>query len=294
MAGGRVIEVATLYPGPLAGRLLAGWGFEVIKIEPPGGDPMKSFSPLLYHLLNEGKTRVVVDLKSEEGRRILYEMVRGADAVITSFRPQAAERLGVSYSVLSAVNPSIIYVAITGYESSNAPGHDINFAAVAGHIRDSVPTPQSIDVATGLVAAFAVAASVALGRTGYFEVPMERVALLLNLLNFANIRDSGEPRLTGSHPFYNIYKCADGKVALGAVEPKFWERFCMLIGRPDLINRMLDPGAVAEVEKETSRIKCGELLNRAAELDIPLAPVLSLEEVAKRVDLDKLISAFLK
>ncbi|MGC8994762.1 MAG: CoA transferase, partial [Pyrobaculum sp.] len=77
-------------------------------------------------------------------------------------------------------------------------------------------------------------------------------------------------------------------------EPKFWERFCMLIGRPDLINRMLDPGAVAEVEKETSRIKCGELLNRAAELDIPLAPVLSLEEVAKRVDLDKLISAFLK
>jgi ferritin len=135
MAGGRVIELATLYPGPLAGRLLTGWGFEVVKVEPPGGDP---------------------------------------------------------------------------------------------------------------------------------------------------------------NPFYNIYRCADGKVALGAVEPKFWERFCVMIGRPDLISRMLDPGAVAEVENETSRIKCGELLNRAAELDVPLAPVLSLEEVAKRVDLDKLISAFLK
>ncbi|MGC9117642.1 MAG: CoA transferase [Thermoproteus sp.] len=290
MAKYRAVELAVLYPGPLAGRLLAEWGFDVVKVEPPGGDPMRAYSPTLYRLLNEGKELVVLDLKTEEGRRSLYDLVKGADAVLTSFRPAAAERLGASYEQLSKVNPSITYVAVTGYKSSNAPGHDINFAAVAGHLRDAPPIPQSVDVATGLMAAFAAAASIAAGRPGYFEISMERVAYLLNLLNFAQIADGRAPQLTGGYPYYNVYSCAGGRVALGAVEPKFWERFCDLLGRPDLKARMLDPTAVAEVEGETSRRSCAELLRRAEELDVPLSLVRPLEDALRSVDLGTLLS----
>ena len=278
-----MIELAQLYPGPLAGRLLASWGFEVIKVEPPGGDPMRTYIPSLYGLLNAGKTVVFLDLKTEEGRRGLEELVGGARAVLTSFRREAARRLGASYEKLKEVNPRLIYVAITSFADSDLPGHDINFAAAAGLLGDKPMIPQCVDVASGLMAAFMIAAAVAAGRSGYFEVPMESVAYLLNLLNFMQLKDRGETYLTGGYPFYNVYSCIGGRVALGAVEEKFWLRFCELIGREDLKEHALSPEAVAEVGRTTEGLRCSDLLERARQLDVPLSPVLDLRDAAARL-----------
>ncbi|MEL9991527.1 MAG: CaiB/BaiF CoA-transferase family protein [Thermoproteus sp.] len=291
----RVVELAQLYPGPLAGRLLAGWGFEVVKIEPPGGDPMRHYIPSLFEALNAGKYSVVLDLKREEDRKKLYRIVEGARAVISSFRRASAERLGVSYEALSSINPNLLYVAITSYKDSDLPGHDLNFAAVAGLLEGRPIVPQCVDVASGLMAAFAVAAAVATGRSGYVEVPMESAAYMLNLLNFAQLRDRGDVLLTGRYPFYNVYGCRGGKVALGAVEEKFWRRFCELIGRRDLEGRMYDPSAVGEVEREVSAKDCKELLHRAEELDVPLSEMRDLLEASRCVDLQDLVAPlFLK
>ncbi|AAL64216.1 MULTISPECIES: CoA transferase [Pyrobaculum] len=274
----RVIELAWHYPGPLAGRLLATWGFDVVKVEPPGGDPVKRLSPTLYQWLNEGKAVVYLDLRQEEDRERLFDLVKGARAVLSSFRRTTAKRLGISYEALKDANPNILYVAIVGYLKKDSPGHDINFAGLAGLIRDAPPIPQSVDVATGLLAAFIIAAAVAAGRRGYVEVSMEGVAYLLNLLNFALLKDTGDLPLSGKYPFYTTYECAGGRVALGAVEEKFWRRFCEMLGREDLINRMYDVSAVNEVKKEVIKRRCDDLIALAEKYDVPLTPVRDISE----------------
>lgn len=273
-----VLELSTLYPGPLAGRLLLSQGFRVVKVEPPGGDPLRRISPTLYRWLNEGKEVVEADLRTEEGRRKARELASGAGAVVTSFRPPTAEAFGVSYRSLSVLNPRLLYVAIVGFsteELRELPGHDVNFAAYAGGA-PSVPTPQAVDVATGLYVAFIIASM--WGRAGYVEVAMEDVAHLLNLLNYALMRDVGAAPLTGSHPFYNIYKCVGGAVALGAVEEKFWRRFCQMVGRPDWESRMTDPSLTEEVAELLATKSCRELLEEAKRWEVPLTPVRRLEE----------------
>jgi ferritin len=289
-SGYKVVELTSLYPGPLTGRLLINWGFEVLKIEPPEGDPMRSLIPTLYDLLNEGKRIIYLDLKRDDDKQKFYEIVKDSNALVTSFRQTTLNRLGASYKRVSEVNPDIIYVMIRGYENSDAPGHDINFAALAGHLRDKPPIPQCIDVATGFLAAFAVAVSLATNRTGYIEVSMERVAYILNLLNYAQLIEGREPMLTGRYPFYNVYKCADGFIALGAVEKKFWDRFCDLLGRPDLRDKIFDPEAVVEIGKELSHESCAKLIEKARDMDIPLTMLRSPENIARSLDLRKLLS----
>lgn len=274
-----VLELSTLYPGPLAGRLLASHGFRVVKVEPPGGDPLRRLSPTLYKWLNEDKEVIEADLKTEEGREKVRELASRAGAVIVSFRPSTAEAFGVSYKTLSSANPGLLYVAIVGFSTNelrDLPSHDINFAAYAGMATPSVPTPQAVDVATGLYVAFIVTSR--WGSGGYVEVAMEDVAHLLNLLNYALLLDVGAAPLAGGYPFYNIYKCQGGAVALGAVEEKFWKRFCQLLGQPKWVGRMWDSGLTEEVAKLLSSKTCDELLQAARRWEVPLTPVRRLEE----------------
>lgn len=278
-----VLEIAQLYPGPLAGRLLKEWGFRVVKVEPPGGDPLKRLSPTFYQWLNEGKEVVYIDLRLAEGQSRVLHLAREARAVVTSFRRGTAERLGVSYEAVGKVNPDVFYVALVGYREGDFPGHDINFAGLAGLIADKPTIPQCVDVASGLMAALAIAAAVATGRHGYVEIPMENVAYMLNLLNFAALKDLGALPLDGRFPFYNVYRCAGGLVALGAVEDKFWKRFCELIGREDLKERMYDPTAVEEVRREMERRDCGELISAAEKLEVPLTTVRDVVEASGRL-----------
>ncbi len=275
----KVLELAVLFPGPLAGRLLLEQGFEVVKVEPPGGDPIRRISPTLYKVLNEGKRVVHIDLKgdAEEVRRLAEE----ADAVLTTFRPSTAERYGVSYRRLAEARPDLIYVAIVGYGGDeyprDHPSHDINFAALAGAVGPCPPYVQAVDVAAGLLAALTITAMAARGARGYVEIPMSRAAALVNILNLSLRRDGKPLVLSGDYPFYTVYRCRGGRVALGAVEPKFWERFCRAVGREDLIPRRLDPAAREEVEEVLAGMDCGALEELAKREEIPLTPVYDID-----------------
>ncbi len=208
----RVLELATLFPGPLAGRFLLSLGFKVVKVEPPGGDPMRGLSPTLYRALNEGKHVMYLDLQKES--KGIYEMLRDVDAVLTTFRPSTAEKYGISYRRLAEVRPGLIYVAIVGYGGDESPrdhpSHDINFAALAGAVGPCPPYVQAVDVVAGLLAALTITAMVAIGERGYVEIPMSRAAALVNIFNLSLRRDGKPLLLSGNYPFYTVYRCRGG------------------------------------------------------------------------------------
>ncbi|MFZ8839126.1 MAG: CoA transferase [Pyrobaculum sp.] len=289
-----VLELATLFPGPLAGRFLLSLGFKVVKVEPPGGDPMRGLSPTLYRALNEGKHVVYIDLQKES--KGIYEMLRDVDAVLATFRPSTAEKYGISYRRLAEVRPGLIYVAIVGYGGDeyprNHPSHDINFAALAGAVGPCPPYVQAVDVAAGLLAALTITGMAARGEGGYVEIPMSRAAALINILNLSLRRDGKPLLLSGDYPFYTVYRCRGGRAALGAVEPKFWERFCRAIGREDLIPRQLDPTAREEVEKVLSEMDCNTLEDLAKREEIPLTPVYDIDKALTIFELDNLFKLF--
>ena len=122
LEGIRVLDLSRLLPGPYCTMLLADFGAEVIKIEEPGrGDYARSFPPFLkdfgywHQQLNRNKKSVVLNLKSEVGRRAFLELVKTADVVVESYRPGVLEKLGIDYAAAKAVNPRIIYCSLTGY-----------------------------------------------------------------------------------------------------------------------------------------------------------------------------------
>jgi crotonobetainyl-CoA:carnitine CoA-transferase CaiB-like acyl-CoA transferase len=201
--------------------------------------------------------------------------------VLTTFRPSTAERYGISYRRLAEAKPDLIYVAIVGYEGKeyprDHPSHDINFAALAGAVGPCPPYVQAVDVVAGVLAALTITAMVAKGEGGYVEIPISRAAALVNILNLSLRRDGKPLLLSGDYPFYTVYRCRGGRAALGAVEPKFWERFCRAIGREDLIPRQLDPAAREEVEKSLAEVDCNALEELAKREEIPLTSVYDID-----------------
>ncbi|HEY8058181.1 MAG TPA: CoA transferase, partial [Acidimicrobiales bacterium] len=135
LEGVRVLDLSIWRPGPYATQLLVEMGADVVKVEPPGGDPMRVF-PALFADLNAGKRGAAVDLKDPAGRRAVLRRAAGADVVIEGFRPGVAVRLGVGEADVRSVNPTVVYCSISGYGQDGplvaAPGHDINYQAWAG------------------------------------------------------------------------------------------------------------------------------------------------------------------
>jgi len=170
--GVRVLDLGIWRPVPYATQLLAEMGADVLKVEPPGGDPMRVF-PQLFAILNANKRSVVVDLKTPAGAARVLALAAGADAVMEGFRPGVADRLGVGYEAVQAVNPSVVYCSISGFGASGpmaqVPGHDINYQALSGVLapRGQRPAAASIpvgDLGAGMTAAMSVVAAVLRAR----------------------------------------------------------------------------------------------------------------------------------
>ncbi|MBI5501341.1 MAG: CoA transferase [Deltaproteobacteria bacterium] len=259
----RVLETATLLPGPWASRILAELGADVVKIEPPGGDPARHYPPHrggvghLHLLLNAGKKSVVLDLKLPADRDAFLGLVRGADVLIESWRPGVAERLGLDYPALSAVNPRLVACSITGWGHEGPrrllPGHDVNYEAWAGHLAltgdprtgPAIPSVQLADLAGGTFpAVIAILAALrerdVTGRGRRLDVSMAVGAVSLGVMSLGLV-DAGIPSpgpgdgpLTGRFPNYRIYPTEDGRLAVGCLEPKFWAALCEALGLPDL------------------------------------------------------------
>lgn len=267
LEGVRVLDLTRLLPGPHATQLLAQLGAEVIKIEDPdGGDYTRSLSPALFDQVNRGKSSITLDLRTAHDVEAFKRLVADADVVIESFRPGVMERLGCGYDTLAAINPKLVYAALTGYGQTGPladdAGHDLNYLSLAG-VLDQIGTAggapamsnvQIADLAGGALTCTvgllsAVIGARASGQGSFVDAAMLDGSLALQPVAMATRAqfDATQPRgadvLTGALPNYRVYKCRDGRyLAVGALEPKFFVR---------LLDRLnpLSPSSKAESAK---------------------------------------------
>lgn len=206
--GIKVVEFSEIIAGPWGGMMLADLGAEVVKVEPVEGEPWRfatSFAPAesrWFVSLNRGKRDLAVNLRSEEGRQVVHQLVSGADVAIVNYRPDTPAQLGIDYETLSALNPRLVYIEATAFgrrgPSSHRPGYDLIVQAVTGLLaadgkvsEAGVPAPTSPPVAdygTGYVIAWAASAGLfARERTGSglkIEISLLAVALGMLSMNF--------------------------------------------------------------------------------------------------------------
>ena len=302
--GLRVLDLSRLLPGGFCSLLLADFGADVIKVEDMGmGDYVRAHEPS-FHALNRGKRSIRIDLKHEAGRDAFLRLVRGADVVLESFRPGVMDRLGVGYERLRQENPRLVYCAITGYGQdgpyAQRAGHDMNYLALTGLLGltgepDGPPIQaagQIADLGGGaLMAAFGILAALSererSGEGQLVDVSMTDGALSWLAMVAARylagdvVPRRGEPELSGGLICYRPYRCADGWVTLGALEPKFWRAWCLGVGREDLAERQFEPVG-SDVHRAVEAVFAGR--TRAEwqafndEHDCCLEPVLGLDE----------------
>jgi len=261
LAGVCVLDFSTLLPGPLTTLLLAEAGAEIIKIERPGsGDEMRSYQPKFgpssvnFALLNRGKRSVAIDLKAPDALARLQPLIARADVVVEQFRPGVMDRLGLGYDALAAINPRIVYCAITGYGQSGpkaqVAAHDLNYLAESGLLglaagadgAPVVPPALIADIAGGAYPAMinillALRERESSGRGRRLDVAMADNLFtfmywaLGNGLAANRWPNPGGELVTGGSPRYQIYRTQDGRfLAAAPLEQKFWDNFCDAIG----------------------------------------------------------------
>jgi len=273
----RVIDLSRLLPGPYCSRLLADYGFEVIKVERPGGDDATRYLPpldaasglgLIYRALNRAKKNMTIDLKTAEGQGIFLRLVETADVLLESFRPGVMARLGLGYEHLAAANPRLVYCSLTGYgpegSHSQRAGHDLNYLALAGFLDltgprngpPAIPAAPVADLTGALWAATGILlALVDRERTGEGQqVAASLLGGALACLPLAvaghaggQLMQRGGNDLTGGQVCYGIYGTRDGSyVTLAALEPQFWAAFCQAVEREDLLSLQSAPAIPGE------------------------------------------------
>jgi alpha-methylacyl-CoA racemase len=286
LAGLLVVDLTRYLPGPFASRELMRLGARVMRLQPPGGDPLRELAPAWHEALNAGKESVEIDLKAEPERG--RELCGQADVVLESFRPGVVERLGVGPGDLPE---TVVYCSITGFGPDDLrAGHDLNYQGWAGLLADSAPAMppvQVADLAAGALGAVTkiLAALLERGRTGRGE--HLTISLAHGAHELAAHRLGGEPfprLLTGGLACYRIYATADGRfLTVAALEPRFFRRLCELLGRPDLALRQWDPEQ-EPLADELAELLAAKPLATWLELfegeDVSVGPVATLEEAA--------------
>ncbi|HRG89130.1 MAG TPA: CoA transferase [Chitinophagales bacterium] len=273
LVGVKIIDFTRLLPGPLATMFLADMGADVIKVEDPdnpdyirGFEPQVNGTSMFYLALNRNKRSLAVNYLSAAGKQLMYDLIKTADVFIEQYRPGVMKEMGYGYEELSKINPRLIYVSVTGYgqQSSKAmhAGHDLNYIGIAGALgitgadanHVTIPGFQLADIGGGSYMAMnaVLAALYQRERTGkgeWIDVAMTDAALPFAALQFAAHQGNKQPiargdfELNGQMPNYNVYRCADGKfVALGSLEPKFWNKFCTRVNRPEWSTGFLKKG----------------------------------------------------
>jgi crotonobetainyl-CoA:carnitine CoA-transferase CaiB-like acyl-CoA transferase len=306
-----VLDFSTLLPGPLATLLLAEAGAEIIKIERPGaGDEMRSYQPKFgpssvnFALLNRGKRSVAIDLKAPDALARLQPLIERADVVVEQFRPGVMERLGLGYEALAAINPRIVYCAITGYgqtgPKAQVAAHDLNYIAESGLLglcagADGAPVlPPALiaDIAGGAYPAMinillALRARDSSGRGCKLDIAMAD-----NLFTFMYwaLGDGlaagkwpvpGGELVTGGSPRYQIYRTRDGRfLAAAPLEQKFWENFCAAIDlAPQWRDDARDPeGTRDAIAQRLASGTSAEWREKLEGKDVCCAVVASVEE----------------
>lgn len=273
-----ILDLTRLLPGAVATMMLGDFGADIIKIEEPGlGDPARQSragikQPGAYFLAtNRNKRSVTINLKHERGREVFLKLVEKADVVVEGNRPGVMDRLGIGYETLKQINPRLIYCALTGYGQDGPyrlkAGHDANYLSVAGLLSVNGPKGgppvlsgvQLADLAGGSLHAvigvlLALQARERTGEGQFVDVSMLDGSLALMFVPFASFLangaqpERGNEGLSGRYACYQIYETKDGRyLSLGALESKFWENACRVLGREDFVEKCFSGGAQEEM-----------------------------------------------
>jgi len=314
LSGVRIVDFTRLLPGPYATRVLAELGAEVIKVEAtPGGDYARWWPPLAgdppistaFRELNRGKKSVALDFRDRRAQAALRSLALTADVLIEGFRPGTMAKMGLDPVALMAERPRLIYCSLTGFgltgPDAERAGHDVGYLARAGALGITGPASapmvmgiQVADVAGSWVAISGIMAALlsraTTGRGGIVDVAMMEAALGFASLAFGALRGGervvrGAELLDGSRPCYSVYQTKDGRfLAVGALEPKFWEMFARAIDLPHLVPCGLDTGesgrvARAEVQARLNERTQAEWTALFRDIDCCVEPVLEMSEV---------------
>jgi len=317
----KVVDLTQVMAGPFCTMLLADFGADVIKVEPPGGGDQtrhswgrsgKGDDGPAFFALNRNKRSVVLDLRTEDGLASFWQLVADADVLVENYRPGVTARLGIDYEAVAAVNPGIIYASISGFGQTgpyaNRPGYDLiaqgmsGVMSVTGH-PDAPPAKAGVPVAdlgSGLFCAYGIAAAyvhkLQTGEGQRIETSLFEAALGLTVWEATEYWASGEvPARTGSsHRMsapYQAFRTRDGWMTIGANNQRLWGFLCAALGVPELESderfatnpdRMRRKAELAEViEGILAEHDTDYWVERLLEGGVPCGPILAYDEVLR-------------
>ena len=317
--GVRVVDFTTMIAGPYGTMILADQGADVIKVEAPlrsdhvrrAGYGQRHFSAAFVNN-NRNKRSITVDAKAPAGRQVILDLARTADVFVQNFRPGVMARLALDYDDLKAVNPKIIYAALTGYgqtgPNAQQAGHDLNYLALSGMLdllgdAEGVPLVPGIQIADVAAGALPTVIGILLAlqhrnksKAGQLvDVSMFDSLLGLMPVQVANYTATkrrpkrGHERLFGRYACYNIYPVRNGRfMVVAALEPRFWAALCKAIDREDLIQDQYVEGhaqdiLIAELTRIFQKKQVDEWMEIFADVD---ACVTEVREISRSVQDD--------
>lgn len=307
LAGVRVLDLGMVIAGTFIGTILANFGADVVKVEPPDGDPFRQYG-LGFAGYNQGKRSVVLDLKDPEGRALFHRLVEGADVVLDNYRLGVLERLEIDYAKLSRRNPRLVQASVTGYGSvgpmAHLPGFDPLLQAQSGLMAaqggDDEPVFHQIpvnDTATSLVAAFGILAALyARERTGRGQRVETSLAAQSVLFQSGELTwYEGRPApakggrdFPGVRALDRLYRCRDGWLAVVCRREEQFHQLCLALGHPEWVGRFLARQALMEppdgplamlLAEAFAERERDEVVERLIARGVPCAPALRIEEV---------------
>jgi crotonobetainyl-CoA:carnitine CoA-transferase CaiB-like acyl-CoA transferase len=310
LEGVRVVEFCHVAAGPFCGMLLADFGAEVVKVEPPDGDAMRQWPPITHGFsenfasINRGKRSVVLDLKDPAARDAARALVLEADVLVENSRPGVMKRLGLGWDWFGARRPSLVYCSISAFGQDGPRGaeggFDLTIQAASGVMSvtgepDGAPVKAGVplvDFGAGLYAAFSIAALLARvragGAGGHVDVPMFATTIAMSALQTSEYFGTGrDPRKLGSaHPRnapYQAFRASDGWFAIAAGNDRLWLQVCTIAGTTELVG---DPRFATPTQRAAHQAELRDLLEarfahdtvagwlgRFAPAGVPCAPI---------------------
>lgn len=318
LSGCRVIELGQLLAGPFAGSLLAYFGAEVIKVEPPGsGDPLRNWrevkdgTSLWWRSLGRNKKCITLDLKTDKGRELVAQLIDGADVLIENFRPGVMEKWGLGPERFKQSNPGLVYTRISGYGQTGPYAHKPGFASVCEGISGfryvngfpgEAPVRPNLSIGdsiAGLHAAFGITLSL-LSRQTSGQGQVVDIALYEAMFNLLEgivpefdgagvIREPSGTTVTGIVPT-NTYRCSDGKfVVIGGNGDSIFKRLMEAAGRADMAHDTRLANNAGRVEHEQDIDKAisswcqkhtsAAVLKILEEASVPAGPIYNAEDM---------------
>ena len=318
LSGIRVVDFSRIFAGPYCAQLLGDLGAEVVKIERPGeGDPLRVQGPpfvhengITFYATNRNKRSITLDLKSEQGRKIAYDLCLKADVLLENFRPDVMPRLGLSYDTLKNDNPRLVYASISGFGADGPDmkkgAFDLTIQAVGGYMsitgqRGGAPIKlgtSGFDVLSGMNCQAAILAAL-LQRTVTGQGQKVETSLLESEVAFL-VNAAMEYLLTGTEPQkwgsehaqqvpYKAFKTADGWAVIGAGFSNLFVEFCKVLGRPDLATdprftelsgRVENRDVLYEIlDAEVVKFETDKLVAALDAVKVPCAPINNMQQV---------------